>query len=192
MIELAPGMDLRHVWHEVSLLRACVHRRLVALLGVVCQVGVRRLLGLPTVLPARCRYMCHCYAAPVHGLSCHSPTSMPLQGQLLMLVMELMRGGDLHSALQQPATRDALRWAARWAGDEWMGAGGRACEIDTSAVHPSACVQLATGLRAQRRPTAQPPNHPRMHPPPPGAGKWRWMWWRRWPSCTAAACSTQT
>ncbi len=30
-----------------------------------------------------------------------------------MLVMELMRGGDLHSALQRPDIRDALRWAAR-------------------------------------------------------------------------------
>jgi serine/threonine protein kinase len=71
VIEVSPGMDSRHVWHEVSLLRACVHRRLVALLGVACQ------------------------------------------GQLLMLVMELMRGGDLHSALRRPDTRDALRWAAR-------------------------------------------------------------------------------
>ena len=42
--ELAPGMDSRHVWDEASLLRTCVHRRLVALLGVACQViegGVR-------------------------------------------------------------------------------------------------------------------------------------------------------
>ena len=77
--------------------------------------------------------MCHCYAAPVHGLSRHSPISLPLQGQLLMLVMELMRGGDLHSALQQPATRDALRWEARWAGDEGVGAGGRAFGADTHA-----------------------------------------------------------
>ena len=46
-------MDSRHVWHEASLLRACVHPRLVLLLGVACQVGVRGLLGLPTVLPAR-------------------------------------------------------------------------------------------------------------------------------------------
>ncbi len=36
--ELAPGMDSRHVWDEASLLRTCVHRRLVALLGVACQV----------------------------------------------------------------------------------------------------------------------------------------------------------
>ena len=45
----------------------------------------------------------------------HPPSHPPpsLQGQLLMLVMELMRGGDLHSALQRPDTRDALRWAAR-------------------------------------------------------------------------------
>ena len=101
------------------------------------------MLGLPTVLPTRCRYTCHCYAAPVHGLSRHTPASVPLQGQLLVLVMELMRGGDLHSALQQPATRDALRWAARfvcarvrgvgWAGDAWMGAGGRAFGADTHA-----------------------------------------------------------
>ena len=36
---MAPNHDSRHVWHEVSLLRTCVHRRLVALLGVACQVG---------------------------------------------------------------------------------------------------------------------------------------------------------
>ena len=38
-------MDSRRVWDEVSLLRTCVHRRLVALLGVACQVRGARGVG---------------------------------------------------------------------------------------------------------------------------------------------------
>ncbi len=56
------------------------------------------------------------HAGSLCAIAVAAPPSHPppsLQGQLLMLVMELMRGGDLHSALQRPDTRDALRWAAR-------------------------------------------------------------------------------
>ena len=35
-----------------------------------------------------------------------------LQGQVLLLVMELMRGGSLRAALQSPQKRERLRWEA--------------------------------------------------------------------------------
>ena len=53
------------------------------------------------------------------GLVCHSQHSCPilrrvpfLQGSLLMLAMELMRGGSLRVALQDAELRRRLRWEA--------------------------------------------------------------------------------
>lgn len=39
VFELQPGLDSRVAWREVSLLRQCVHERLVPLLGVALTVG---------------------------------------------------------------------------------------------------------------------------------------------------------
>lgn len=71
VFELEAGTHSGKVWHEVSLLRRCVHPRIVPLLGVA------------------------------------------LKSQLVLLAMEVMRGGSLRLALQQPEWQARLRWGDR-------------------------------------------------------------------------------
>jgi len=39
VVELFSGVDSQAAWHEAVLLRKCVHRRIVPLLGVALEVG---------------------------------------------------------------------------------------------------------------------------------------------------------
>ena len=48
--------------------------------------------------------------------ACLTPTSSSLQGPLVVLAMELMEGGSLLQAVQNPVTRAMLRWEAGYAG----------------------------------------------------------------------------
>jgi hypothetical protein len=45
----------------------------------------------------------------------HLPARL-LQGQLLLVAMEFMPGGNLRVALQQPEMQEELRWEAKWVG----------------------------------------------------------------------------
>ncbi len=41
------------------------------------------------------------------------PLRLPAQGQLLLLAMQLMRGGSLRAALLHPELKRRLAWSAR-------------------------------------------------------------------------------
>lgn len=99
------------VWREAAMLRDCGHARIVPLFGVALKVG--------------CRWP----AVPLCSdrLSALAPTphlSLPpclAQGQIVLLAMDLMKGGTLRAALQDAHKRAALHWLAR------CGPSGRCC-----------------------------------------------------------------
>lgn len=43
--------------------------------------------------------------------SAHGPPPNPVQGELLLVAMQLMMGGSLRAALVDPERRDMLRWS---------------------------------------------------------------------------------
>ena len=82
------------------------------------------------------------------------PACLPgcLQGQLLLVAMEFMPGGNLRVALQQPEMRQQLRWEARWVGS---------CACSGSPCPRSAymCAVAVTDVATTRQHTRRRANH---------------------------------